>query len=114
MIWGMLRTMRKVKYPMHECRGFYAVPPTECTRKGLRGPLPGPFVRCSLNGRLVGSVRLSDWHTERLVRYCFYPRERFTVERPNSILLSVCIGEICPGAIARLMVLRLPKRTGIL
>ena len=38
----------------------------------------------------MGSVYVNKWHTERLVRYCFYPRERFTVERPNSIKLSVC------------------------
>jgi hypothetical protein len=54
-------------------------------------------VRCSLNGRPVGAVRLTDWHIERLVRYCFYPWERFTTERPNSIELSMCIGKSALG-----------------
>ena len=36
-----------VKHPMHECRGFYTVPCTERTRKGLCGALPAPFVHCT-------------------------------------------------------------------
>src|SRR5438309_1356032 len=77
---------------MAEARSFYTVPRAEHTRRGLCGTLPAPFVRCNLGRWLVGSVYVIDWHTERLVRYCFYPRERFTLERPNSIRLSVCIG----------------------
>ena len=46
-------------------------------------------VRCNLNGRLVGSVRLIDWYTEWLVRSYFYSRERFTAKRPNTIELLV-------------------------
>src|SRR5258708_38038652 len=46
-------------------------------------------VRCNLNGRLVGSVRLIDWYTQRLVRSYFYSRERFTAKRPNTIEFSV-------------------------
>jgi hypothetical protein len=46
-------------------------------------------VRCNLNGRLVGSVRLIDWYTQQLVRSYFYSRERFTAKRPNTIEWSV-------------------------
>ena len=31
-----------------------------------------------------------EWHSKQLVRYCFYPRERFIVEPANSIMLFMC------------------------
>jgi hypothetical protein len=70
-----------VKHPRIECGGFYAVPSMEHTHRGLRGALPAPSVRCRPTKRLVGS-RLDAifWHTQRFVRSCYYPRERFTVE----------------------------------
>ena len=84
--------IRQVKHPRIECGGFYAVPSMEHTHRGLRGALPAPSVRCRPTKRLVGS-RLDAifWHTQRFVRSCFYPRERFTVEPANTIELSVYI-----------------------
>ena len=71
-------------------RGFYAVPSPYVHSKGLRGALPAPGVRCShASGWWALDLRM-ERHTERLVRYCFYRRERFTYERPNSIMLSIC------------------------
>jgi len=41
----------EVKHPTAKAGGFYAVPPTEHTRRGLRGALPAPaFVAISVGG----------------------------------------------------------------
>ena len=45
-----------MKHPQAFARGFYAVPPAERTRKGLRGALPAPFVRLQSQEWLVGSA----------------------------------------------------------
>ena len=41
-----------MKHPTAKAGGFYAVPPTERTRGGLRGALPAPCVRCNLRSGL--------------------------------------------------------------
>ena len=71
-----------VKYPMAEARGFYR----DCSLLASSRPL---FVATTPSGlwALDSVYRLAH---KQVVRYCFYPGERFTLERPNSIRLSVC------------------------
>jgi len=63
-----------VKYPTAKAVGFYAVPLAERTRKGLRGTLPAPCVRCNLGRWLVGSAYVNDWHTERFGSLVLLPK----------------------------------------
>ncbi len=46
-----------VKYPTAKAGGFYAVPPAERTRKGLRGTLPAPLFVCNLRSGLWALLR---------------------------------------------------------
>jgi hypothetical protein len=71
-----------VKHPMGKPRGFYAGCPALASSRPV-------FVSPHVSGCWALDLHI-ERHTERLVRYCFYPWERFTAERPNSILLSVC------------------------
>jgi hypothetical protein len=50
---------------------------------------PGLFVCTHASGWWALDLRI-EWHIERLGRYCFYRRERFTCELPNSIGLFMC------------------------
>lgn len=50
---------------------------------------PTPIVRFMHTSETSSSNLCIAWHTARWGRYCFYPRERFTAERPNSIELFV-------------------------
>lgn len=84
-----------MKYPRRNDGGFDAVPATERTRRGLHGALPAPMALalCQWTDTPAACGLETDvWRgtPNDLVRECFYPRERFTVERPNILELSVC------------------------
>ncbi len=60
-LYWLIQRGELVKYPTAQAGGFYAVPPTERTRGGLRGPLPGPLF-VAISGEAGGLCSVNDWH----------------------------------------------------
>ena len=86
----------RVKHPTAKAGGFYAVPRTEHTRHGLRGPLPGPFVRWQSQVKLVGIApssigTLNIWYVTAFTQGNDLPWNAQTV------LSCPCAVDACPG-----------------
>src|SRR5215813_4296184 len=72
---------------MAKARGFSGNAHGNPSRSLLKG-LPGPswtVHRIARRARLKKTTLAQARRTSSKTRYCFYPRERLTVERPNSI-----------------------------
>src|SRR3954452_3601276 len=99
---------------MAEARGFYAKAERNLqmlshASGSFTWATSWPVVFVAISGEAGGHCTVIDWHTERLARYCFYPRERFTLERPNSLELFVC--SLLPALGSCLADLRMDLRT---
>ena len=64
----------------------------ERTRRGLRGALPAPVVRCNRESEADG-LCIIDWHTKHLCTLVLLPRGTiYPGTQRNTIELSVCGG----------------------
>ena len=90
--------VEKVKYPMHKCRGFDAVPRVEHTRRGLRGALPAPFVRLQSQEWLMGSKPPSTIGTPEHWYVNAFTQGNDLPWNAQTLLACQCASGACPGA----------------